>query len=269
MRPLGPGVVTFDLWHTLLDLAPYAESEYMRQQWALGGEAVAEAKPGPLAPDVSAPLDPWAAFRRAYEEAVAAARDGSTMAPADQLRRAASLAGRTVRPEEYEARLERLVGTTPFRVVRNARPMLEALRVAGYRLAIISNTVGEPGRSLAKVLEHHGLARSFDAFAWSDEHPWSKPSPQLFQYALDRLRAEARNAVHVGDGPSDILGAQASGYRATILFAGSTEYAPEYRALFAPASSVPLSPTHTARRLEELPELIDRELARATRKRGA
>ncbi|MCI4329902.1 MAG: hypothetical protein L3J80_03410, partial [Thermoplasmata archaeon] len=58
-------------------------------------------------------------------------------------------------------------------------------------------------------------------------------------------------------GPSDILGAQAAGYRATILFEGSSDYAPEYRTLFAPASASPWKPTHKVRKLEEIPPLIE------------
>ncbi|MCI4332301.1 MAG: HAD family hydrolase [Thermoplasmata archaeon] len=249
--------VTFDLWHTLLDLPPYAESDYMRRQWALGGETVSEAEPGPLAPELSAPLDPWTAFRQAYDEAVVAARTGSTISPADQLRRAAHLAGRRPRPEAYERRLEHLVSHTPFRAVRGGKAVLERLRLDGCRLAVVSNTIGEPGRFFAPVLERMGLVRSFDALVWSDEHPWAKPSPQLFQSALSKLGADAIDSVHIGDGPSDILGAQAAGYRATILFEGSSDYAPEYRTLFAPASPSPLKPTHKVRKLEEIPPLIE------------
>ncbi|HEV8049561.1 MAG TPA: HAD family hydrolase [Thermoplasmata archaeon] len=252
--------VTFDLWHTLLDLAPIAESEYMHRQWALGGECVGRAPEGPLAAELSAPLEPWTAFRRAYEEAVVAARHGSTISPEGQLLRAGALAGRRPSAEEYLRRLERLVGETPFRSVRGAKGVLEALRMYGCRLGVISNTIGEPGHLFSKVLQTHGLLRSFDTLVWSDEHPWAKPAPELFGYALRQLGTEAGNAIHVGDGSSDVLGAQAAGYRATILFEGSTEYAPEYRALFAPAAAAGLRPSYRVRRLEEIPDLVHREL---------
>jgi FMN phosphatase YigB (HAD superfamily) len=251
--------VTFDLWHTLLDLPPFAEGEYLRRQWALGGESVAEGPEGPLAADVATALDPWVAFRRAYEEAAVAARAGSTVSPNAQLLRAGELAGRRPQTENYERRLERLVDTTPFRAVRGGKAVLESLRMYGCRLAVISNTVGEPGRALARVLDRHGLTRSFDALVWSDEHPWTKPSRQLFDFALGRLHAGSSDAIHVGDGASDVLGAQAAGYRATILFEGSTEYAPEYRALFAPPSATPLAPSYRVRKLEEVPDLVHRE----------
>lgn len=249
--------VTFDLWHTLLDLPPYAESDYMRRQWALGGETVAEAEKGPLAPELTTPMDPHEAFRQAYEEAVVAGRTGSTVSPADQIRRAAQLAGRRPRPEAYEWRLEQLVSHTAFRAVRGGKAVLERLRLAGCRLAVVSNTIGEPGRFFVPILERFGLAHSFDAFVWSDEHPWTKPSPSLFRVALQKLRADAIDSVHIGDGSSDIVGAQATGYKATILFEGSTEYGPEYRTLFAPASAEALHPTRRARKLEEIPELVE------------
>jgi HAD superfamily hydrolase (TIGR01549 family) len=251
--------VTFDLWHTLLDLAPFAEGEYMRRQWAVGGESVAQAPEGPLAADVSAPLDPWAAFKRAYEEAALAARHGLTVSPNAQLQRAGELAGRRPKTENYERRLERLVDTTSFRAVRGGKKALESLRSYGCRLAVISNTVGEPGRALTRVLDRHGLTRSFDALVWSDEHPWTKPSRQLFDYALGRLHADPSDSIHVGDSPSDVLGAQGAGYRATILFEGSTEYAPEYRALFMSPPSQPLAPSYRVRQLSEVPDLVDQE----------
>lgn len=260
MRGRQTGVVTLDLWHTLLDLPPYAEGEYMRRQWALGGEVVAASPPGPLAADVSTPLDPWAAFRRAYDEAVAAGRDGSTRTVEEQAHRAGELAGRRVRPGEYERRLVRLVAETQFRLVPDAKSVVEALRLGGYRLGLISNTIGEPGRLFVPHLERFGIARSLDVLVWSDEHPWTKPSQQIFRYALDRLRADASEAVHVGDGASDILGAQSVGYRATILFEGSGDYAPEYRERFAPTEGSTLRPTYRARRLKEIPGLVDREL---------
>jgi len=250
--------VTFDLWHTLLDLAPFAESEYMHRQWALGGECVETAPSGPLAADAAAPLEPWAAFRRAYEETVTAARNGSSISPAGQLARAGALAGRRPDPDAYRRKLERLVADTPFRVVRGAKGVLESLRMYGCRLAIISNTIGEPGRLFAPILKSHGLLPSFDALVWLDEHPWAKPAPQLFGYALGKLGAEPGNAIHVGDGASDIVGAQGAGYRATILFEGSTEYAPEYRTLFAPGSATKLEPSYRARRLDEIPGLVHR-----------
>jgi HAD superfamily hydrolase (TIGR01549 family) len=249
--------VTFDLWHTLLDLPPYAESDYLRRQWALGGETISEAEEGPLAPELSTPMDPWAAFRKAYDEAVFAARTGSSVSPAEQIRRAASLAGRRAHPDTYERRLERLVEQTPFRAVRGAKGVLEKLRLAGCRLAVISNTIGEPGRLFPPILERYHLARSFDAFVWSDEHPWAKPSPAIFQEALRRLGAHPAEAIHIGDGSSDILGARAAGYKASILFEGSVDYAPEYRALFAPASATKLEPTYRVRRLEEIPPLVE------------
>ncbi|MCI4324764.1 MAG: HAD family hydrolase [Thermoplasmata archaeon] len=252
--------VTFDLWHTLLDLPPYAESDYMRRQWALGGETVSESEAGPLAPEQTTPMDPWTAFRTAYDEAVVAARTGSSVSPAEQIRRAASLAGRRAHPEAYERRLQHLVEQTPFRAVRGAKAVLESLRVGGCRLAIVSNTIGEPGRFFAPVLERHRLARSFDTLVWSDEHPWTKPSPAIFREALTRLGADPGESVHVGDGSSDILGAQAAGFKATILFEGSVDYAPEYRNLFAPASAVRLEPTFRIRKLEEIPALVESTL---------
>ena len=107
----------------------------MRRQWAIGGEVVADAPEGPVSPDVSVALDPWDAFRRAYQEAVVAAREGSTVTPGAQVVRAGALAGRRPRPETYEQRLERLVDDTPFRAVRGAKAVLESLRMYGCRLA--------------------------------------------------------------------------------------------------------------------------------------
>ena len=134
---------------------------------------------------------------------------------------------------------------------------LESLREAGYRVGLVSNTVGEPGAALERVCRRFGIDRFIEAWAWSDQHPWTKPAPELFQWCLERLGVPASAAVHVGDGASDIDGGHRAGYRATILYSGASNYSAEYRRMFAPKiDPATTPPAATLLRFQEVPEHV-------------
>jgi putative hydrolase of the HAD superfamily len=92
-----------------------------------------------------------------------------------------------------------------------------------YRLCVLSDVIVTPGRNLKKLLEHHGLARHFDAFTFSDEVGRSKPHRDMFAAAARALGVDFQEMVHVGDRQhNDIAGAQALGLKA-VLFTGSRD----------------------------------------------
>jgi putative hydrolase of the HAD superfamily len=93
-----------------------------------------------------------------------------------------------------------------------AREALEGLRAAGYRLAVVSNTMRTPGFALRQLLAHHGLLRCFDHATFSDEVGVRKPDPAIFHLALRAVGGEPETSVHVGDDPVlDVFGAHAAG----------------------------------------------------------
>jgi FMN phosphatase YigB (HAD superfamily) len=247
--------LTLDLWHTLVYLDPAAEETYMREQIALA-TGLLEAAPTTDGAARSTPPELRRAFEAVYAEAVAASQRGVSVPPARQIEEAGRRTGRAPDPREYVAGLAGLVGRTEFRPAAGALEVLRELADDGWALGIISNTVGEPGASLRPVLHRFGFDRVVRSTTFSDEHPWTKPAPELFRQSLRALGVPPERAVHIGYGWVDIEGARRAGYRAGILFTGLQEYGAKYRELFLPPDwSAPLTP-YRVRRWDEVPKMV-------------
>jgi len=92
--------------------------------------------------------------------------------------------------------------------------VLRALRERGLRLGIASNWEGD----LEEHLQEAGLLELFDVVAESHWVGHTKPDPELFRWALDRMGVQPDRAVHVGDSyEPDIHGARAAGLRGAVL----------------------------------------------------
>jgi len=252
--------VTLDLWHTLVYLTPPDEEAYMNAQLDLASEVLEEGPPLPGVAVLSRP-ELRATFEKVYAEAVAAAQRGVSMTPSQQLALAAQRAGRAARPERYVEHLFGLVARTGFREAPGALASVRALRERGWRTAVISNTVGEPGAALRPVLRGLGFDRYVEEYVFSDQHPWTKPDPAIFEEAMRRLGVEDAHTVHVGDGWSDIEGARRARLRAGILYTGLQSYGARYASLFLPPGWAAPSAEYRIDRLEELPPLVGRLLA--------
>jgi putative hydrolase of the HAD superfamily len=93
-------------------------------------------------------------------------------------------------------------------------PALTQLRDAGLALGMVSNF----DYRLYRILDGLGLTRFFDSITISSEAGYAKPAPAIFQLALAKHRAEASQAMHVGDvEPLDVGGALAAGIRPVLL----------------------------------------------------
>jgi len=87
-----------------------------------------------------------------------------------------------------------------------------------YRLAVVSDAIVTPGTGLKAILEGHGLAQHFSAFAFSDEVGHSKPHRSMFDCACAELGVTVDEIVHIGDRDhNDVKGPHALGAKA-ILF---------------------------------------------------
>lgn len=96
-----------------------------------------------------------------------------------------------------------------------APAVLAALKKAGLRVAVISNT--EDGR-LEELLDLVELKSHFDFFIDSYIVGRRKPDAAIFQLALSRLEIEPGEAVYIGDSYGhDALPALAVGMRAVLL----------------------------------------------------
>jgi HAD superfamily hydrolase (TIGR01662 family) len=101
----------------------------------------------------------------------------------------------------------------------DARPTLEALRDAGYRLAILAN---QPAR---RTDELRFLGIRPDVMAMSDELGVHKPSPEFFTRALELMQADASDVAYVGDRlDNDVRPSAAAGMRAVYIRRGPWGY---------------------------------------------
>jgi putative hydrolase of the HAD superfamily len=94
------------------------------------------------------------------------------------------------------------------------RSCLAALDEREIRLGIVCDVGFTGGELLRDFLDQEGLLKHFSGWAFSDEVGHYKPSPQIFEAALDALSAQPAEAMHVGDlRRTDVAGARRVGMR--------------------------------------------------------
>lgn len=95
-----------------------------------------------------------------------------------------------------------------WRVFDDVPPALATLRDLGARLAVVSNWDSR----LPDVLKVLALDRWFETVVVSHFEGVEKPSAEIFKRALERMKVDASDALHVGDAPElDGVGARAAG----------------------------------------------------------
>jgi len=246
--------VTIDIWHTLILLSPGAEDQYLvRQEATLAG--IVESSPSlDPAGTTRSFATPEEAAREAFS--AAAGRAGRGTPVIDLAREAARRAGRQPDPDRWLRAIEALVEAQPFEAVPGARAQLKRLSEEGYRTGVVSNLVGETGRSIRRVLDRLDLARFIESWALSEELPWAKPAPEIFWKALEPLGTAPRDAVHIGDLGADIHGARAAGFRCAVLFDGAREYGPLYARLCRAGDPINPPAERVLGRWDDLPHLL-------------
>jgi putative hydrolase of the HAD superfamily len=102
-----------------------------------------------------------------------------------------------------------------WRVVRpGTREALAEFRRQGFRLAVVSNAVGNIEADAARF----GLAPFFDVIIDSHVVGVAKPDPRIFQLALQRLGVAPQEALFAGDMYSiDMLGARSAGIAGKLV----------------------------------------------------
>lgn len=112
------------------------------------------------------------------------------------------------------------------------RALFERLRTDGKRLALASSAKGDELEAYKKAagIEDFDLAE-----ASSDDAEKSKPHPDIFEAALERLGLEARHCAVVGDTPYDAEAARKAGLRTTGVLCGGF---PEFELRAAGASQI-------------------------------
>ena len=129
----------------------------------------------------------------------------------------------------------------------DAVPTLKALRAAGYRIGLLSNTWWAADWHNADIATH-GLDSLLDERVFTSDLPHSKPHPIAFRTIAERLGVPPEACVMVGDRPvDDIGGGLGVGMRAVLKTNGGK---PD-----VPAAIVP---TAVIAQLAELPDLLPR-----------
>ncbi|GAB7004327.1 hypothetical protein JCM18899A_18000 [Nocardioides sp. AN3] len=95
------------------------------------------------------------------------------------------------------------------------RPLFEALRAAGLKVGVLSNTIW-PRSWHVGFFERDGVADLIDGDVYTSEIAWTKPSAKAFGAAMEAVGAShPARCVYVGDRLyDDIWGARAAGMRA-------------------------------------------------------
>jgi putative hydrolase of the HAD superfamily len=103
---------------------------------------------------------------------------------------------------------------TSWEIFPDVLPVLQTLRARNYTLGVISDW----GIALGPILRQHTLSRYFDCLLVSATTGYAKPSPMLYQQALERANAVPDYALHIGDSYiHDVLGARSVGMTPVLL----------------------------------------------------
>jgi len=104
--------------------------------------------------------------------------------------------------------VEFLQNLTPDDALPGARSLLEALKRRGFRLA-----VGSSSRNAPLIMKKVDLCGFFDAVADGNDITRSKPDPEVFLLAAERLGLKPAECVVVEDAEAGVVAARAAGMR--------------------------------------------------------
>ncbi|MGB0911248.1 MAG: HAD-IA family hydrolase, partial [Nitrospirales bacterium] len=141
--------------------------------------------------------------------------------------------------EYFDEVFEAFAGATHWTVDPDLLPLLKDLKGQGYELGIISNF----DTRLFSILAALSLRSLFDSVTISSLVQATKPSQQIFHYALNEHVVDPHEALHVGDSfNEDWKGAIDAGLHGVLL------------------SSVESSPVHAVsiQKLHQLPAIISK-----------
>jgi len=103
---------------------------------------------------------------------------------------------------------------TPF---PGARGLISAITSRELTAVAASSAAKE---ELEPLLEVAGAKSLMDAWTSGDDAEASKPEPDIIHVALQRAKADAREAVMIGDTPYDVAAARQAGVRAIAFRCG-------------------------------------------------
>lgn len=105
-----------------------------------------------------------------------------------------------------DAYLRRVAQMSPRDLFPGVAALLADLRASGAKLAIASSS-----RNSLAVIERLGIRDEFDAIVDGNDAPRSKPDPQVFLVAAQRVGARPADCVVIEDAEAGVAAARAAG----------------------------------------------------------
>ena len=99
----------------------------------------------------------------------------------------------------------------------HVRDLFEALKRAGHKLALASSSHGDELEYYKRLLHIEDLLEGQTS---ADDAEHSKPDPDIFHVALDRVQARGEDAIAVGDSPYDAEAAGKAGLATVGVLCG-------------------------------------------------
>lgn len=99
-------------------------------------------------------------------------------------------------------------------VKKGVREILEFLKADGWKIGLASSTRYE---SVVKHLEHTGLREYFGVIVGGDMVEHSKPRPDIYLIACDKMGVEPAKAYAIEDSPNGIRAAHAAGMKPVMV----------------------------------------------------
>jgi putative hydrolase of the HAD superfamily len=164
----------------------------------------------------------------------------------DVLRRVHSPMGVTMSAEQTGELCHKCISSIAelFTVDDSAKEAVTELHKAGVKLGLVSNTI-LPGSTIDDFLEGEGFLDFFAVRIYSSAVRYMKPSPKIYQLALDQLGVTADRTMFVGDRvDNDVVGPSSVGMR-TVLYVPGDKLPREWDCA-----------DHTVRRLTEIPAIV-------------
>ena len=139
--------------------------------------------------------------------------------------------------EFFEHVYEVFADPASWRLYAEVPHTLKALRNRGLELGIVSNFDSR----LFNVIRGLGIAELFDTVTISSLAHAAKPSPKIFELALEQHAVEPGEAMHVGDSlRDDVEGATKAGLAAVLLARHGKQTPPSVPAIRTLDELVPL-----------------------------
>lgn len=115
--------------------------------------------------------------------------------------------------EEYRA-YQRENADRLVKIIPGIRDLLEALKNAGYRIAIVTSRTRV---SANYYLDMFGIKDYFEDMVTCDDTDIHKPNPEPLLLAMEKMHVNKEESIMVGDGPFDIKCANNAGVKSVLV----------------------------------------------------